>query len=83
VVAEGASREAVREATREPVREAAREPVREAAREPVREATRETVREPVQPTPAVYGFKVLPASCWSGGASRWRWWASGQGASCK
>ena len=87
VVAEGpvreAAREPAREAAREPVREAAREPVREATREPVREATREPVREQAQPTPAVYGFKVLPASCWSGGASRWRWWASRQGGSCK
>jgi hypothetical protein len=40
-------------------------------------------REQAQPAPAIYGFKVLPASCWSGGASRWRWWASGLGASCK
>jgi hypothetical protein len=31
----------------------------------------------------MYGLKVLPASCWSGGASRWRWWASGQEAPCK
>ena len=22
------------------------------------------------------GLKLLPASCWSGGASRWQWWAS-------
>lgn len=28
-------------------------------------------------------FKLLPASCWSGSAARWRWWASGGGASCK
>jgi hypothetical protein len=67
VVAEGPSREAPREAPREPVREPVREPAREQA----------------QPTPAVYGFKVLPASCWSGGASRWRWWASSRGGSCK
>jgi L,D-transpeptidase-like protein len=52
---------------------------------------------PTQPAPAtppapaarpeqqaqVGGFKVLPASCWSGGASRWRWWHSGQGTPCK
>jgi hypothetical protein len=38
---------------------------------------------PAQQTPSVYGFKLLPASCWNGGASRWRWWASGQEASCK
>jgi len=27
--------------------------------------------------------KLLPASCWSGGASRWKWWASSQGNPCK
>jgi lipoprotein-anchoring transpeptidase ErfK/SrfK len=32
--------------------------------------------EQTQQAPSVYGFKLLPASCWSGGASRWRWWAS-------
>ncbi|CCD99654.1 L,D-transpeptidase [Bradyrhizobium sp. STM 3809] len=39
--------------------------------------------QPAQPSSTLYGFKVLPASCWSGGASRWRWWASSQTASCK
>jgi hypothetical protein len=39
--------------------------------------------EPAQQAPSVYGFKLLPSSCWSGGASRWRWWSSGQGAPCK
>ncbi len=29
------------------------------------------------------GIKVLPTSCWTGGASRWKWWASGQGNTCK
>jgi L,D-transpeptidase catalytic domain len=29
------------------------------------------------------GLKLLPASCWSGGASRWRWWGSSQRAPCK
>jgi hypothetical protein len=29
------------------------------------------------------GLKLLPASCWSGGASRWRWWGSGRGAPCR
>jgi L,D-transpeptidase catalytic domain len=38
---------------------------------------------PEPQTPSVYGFKVLPASCWSGGASRWRWWRSGQEVPCK
>ena len=31
----------------------------------------------------VYGFKLLPSSCWSGGASRWRWWGLGREAPCK
>jgi hypothetical protein len=39
--------------------------------------------EQPQPAPAVYGFKLLPSSCWSGGASRWRWWGSGQGTPCR
>ena len=39
--------------------------------------------EQPQPAPMIYGFKLLPASCWSGGASRWRWWGSSQGAPCK
>lgn len=29
------------------------------------------------------GIKVLPSSCWTGGASRWKWWASGQGNPCR
>ena len=29
------------------------------------------------------GIKVLPASCWTGGASRWKWWASGEGNPCR
>jgi hypothetical protein len=36
-----------------------------------------------QQAPTIYGFKLLPTSCWNGGASRWRWWSSGQTASCK
>jgi len=32
-----------------------------------------------QQSQSVGGFKLLPASCWSGGASRWRWWGSGSG----
>jgi lipoprotein-anchoring transpeptidase ErfK/SrfK len=39
--------------------------------------------EQTQQAPSVYGFKLLPSSCWSGGASRWRWWASSQGTPCK
>jgi hypothetical protein len=36
-----------------------------------------------QQVPTNSGFKLLPASCWSGGASRWRWWGSGQATPCK
>jgi hypothetical protein len=38
-----------------------------------------------QQAPPSSGFKLLPASCWSGGASRWRWWGSSQAqaAPCK
>jgi hypothetical protein len=39
--------------------------------------------EPAQRAPSIDTFKLLPASCWSGGASRWRWWASSQGTPCK
>jgi lipoprotein-anchoring transpeptidase ErfK/SrfK len=39
--------------------------------------------EQTQQPPSVYGFKLLPSSCWSGGATRWRWWASSQGNPCK
>jgi L,D-transpeptidase catalytic domain len=39
--------------------------------------------EQAQQAGSVSGFKVLPASCWSGGASRWRWWASSKEAPCK
>jgi hypothetical protein len=42
-----------------------------------------TSPEQAQRGPSIYGFKLLPASCWSGGASRWRWWASGQGTPCR
>ena len=35
-----------------------------------------------RPEPQAAPIKVLPASCWSGGASRWRWW-SGQNMPCK
>jgi hypothetical protein len=37
--------------------------------------------EPAQRAPSA--LKLLPASCWSGGASRWKWWGSSQGAPCK
>jgi L,D-transpeptidase catalytic domain len=39
--------------------------------------------EQAQPAPTVYGFRLLPSSCWSGGATRWRWWSSSQGVPCK
>ena len=39
--------------------------------------------EPAQRAPSIDAFKLLPASCWSGGASRWRWWSSSQGTPCK
>ena len=29
------------------------------------------------------GIKVLPSSCWTGGASRWKWWTSGQANPCR
>jgi len=45
--------------------------------------TETTSPEPVQAAPSTSNLKVLPASCWSGGASRWKWWASGQGNPCK
>jgi hypothetical protein len=37
--------------------------------------------EPAQRAPSA--LKLLPASCWSGGASRWKWWGSSQGAPCR
>jgi hypothetical protein len=39
--------------------------------------------EQPQQAPSNSAFKLLPASCWSGGASRWRWWGSSPGAPCK
>jgi L,D-transpeptidase catalytic domain len=40
--------------------------------------------EPAQAAPSNASVKLLPTSCWSGGASRWKWWASsGQGNPCK
>jgi hypothetical protein len=36
-----------------------------------------------RPTPSIYGLRMLPASCWSGAASRWRWWGTGQDTRCK
>ena len=46
--------------------------------------------EPAQPAPSISSstrsssnFKLLPASCWSGGASRWQWWSSSRANWCK
>jgi len=39
--------------------------------------------ERAQQASSAYAFKVLPASCWSGGASRWRWWNASQAAPCR
>ena len=36
-----------------------------------------------QPASSASNFKLLPTSCWSGGASRWKWWASSQRTQCK
>jgi hypothetical protein len=41
-----------------------------------------TPPEQAQQAPSIAGFKLLPTSCWSGGASRWRWWGSSQAAPC-
>ena len=38
---------------------------------------------PAQSGSSSSSIKLLPASCWSGGASRWQWWASNQGNRCK
>jgi hypothetical protein len=39
--------------------------------------------QPVASAPQASGLKVLPASCWSGGASRWQWWRSGKDVPCR
>ena len=36
-----------------------------------------------EPAASTSSVKLLPASCWSGGASRWKWWASSQANPCK
>ena len=36
-----------------------------------------------QQVPTSSGFKLLPSSCWSGRASRWRWWGSSEATLCK
>jgi hypothetical protein len=50
----------------------------------VAEASRPPAAPPAsQPATSASSFKLLPASCWSGGASRWQWWASTPGNSCR
>ena len=39
--------------------------------------------QPAQPGSSSSSLKLLPTSCWSGGASRWQWWSSGHGNQCK
>ena len=39
--------------------------------------------EPAQPPSSPGSFKLLPTSCWSGGASRWQWWSSNERNHCK
>jgi len=40
--------------------------------------------QPPQSGSSSSSLKLLPASCWSGGASRWQWWASSrEGNQCK
>jgi hypothetical protein len=39
--------------------------------------------EQAQQAPSNNAFKLLPSSCWFGGASRWRWWGSSQGTPCR
>jgi lipoprotein-anchoring transpeptidase ErfK/SrfK len=50
---------------------------------PPPEQAQQAVPVQAQQAASVAGFKLLPASCWSGGASRWRWWASSGETSCK
>jgi hypothetical protein len=50
---------------------------------PPPEQAQQTASAQSQQPASVAGFKLLPASCWSGGASRWRWWASSGETSCK
>jgi L,D-transpeptidase catalytic domain len=47
------------------------------------EAPRVAERSTSEAAPSASGFRLLPASCWSGGASRWQWWASGQQNPCR
>ncbi len=47
------------------------------------EGPRVAERSNAEPAAANSGVKVLPASCWTGGASRWKWWATGQANPCR
>lgn len=47
------------------------------------EGPRVAERSNPEPAAANSGVKVLPSSCWSGGASRWKWWSSGQANPCR
>ena len=48
----------------------------------VRKAISGLPPEQVQKGSSFYGFKLLPSSCWTGGATRWRS-ASSHGAPCR
>lgn len=39
--------------------------------------------EQAQQSASASSFRLLPASCWSGGASRWRWWATSERTPCR
>jgi L,D-transpeptidase catalytic domain len=59
-------------------------PKAKVAEAPLPEQPQQTQQpQQAQPAQGISSFKLLPASCWSGGASRWRWWASGREAACK
>jgi L,D-transpeptidase-like protein len=47
------------------------------------ERTQQAASVLTQQSASASNFRLLPASCWSGGASRWRWWASSEGTPCK
>ena len=45
------------------------------------EKTQQAASVPAQQSAS--SFRLLPTSCWSGGASRWRWWASSERTPCR
>jgi hypothetical protein len=65
--------------------DAASEPsdIRPSPKPRVAEASPSAQAQAQQAPPKIYGFKLLPSSCWSGGASRWRLRGSSQGVACK